>query len=936
MKQSFLLFFLLALSTLLSAQNTLRGKVTDENGEALAGVTISERGTNNGTQSGIDGSFTLTYSRPDAVIVFSYTGYATQEVVSDGRSELNIVMEPDDNLLDQVVIVGSRRANRTQTETPVPVDVINVGAVTLTTARADVTSLLNSTAPSFNYNKQSGSDGADHIDLATLRGLGPDQTLVLVNGKRRHQTAFVSVFGTRGRGNSGTDLSAIPVQAIDRVEILRDGASAQYGSDAIAGVMNIILKKDVRRFSADLGISGYYDSKYNPAFDDGNRFGFYEIEDGKQFDGLLYSVGANYGLPIGSQGGFLNMTLNYANQGKTFRQELDGALPVNIYRRAHGDASMQNFGLMFNAEVPLRESSGLKFYTFGGFNRKESDAYAFSRNFSARPERFPTDGTELIEVPGIIKQDSEGEYFYNPHIQTEIQDVSFAAGLEGQFGEMWNWDVSNTTGYNNFHFFGDKTFNAGLGADQTHFDDGGFNFLQNTTNLNFGKFMPDVMNGLNIAFGGEFRYEKYTLFAGEEASYARYGPAIFRVDSTFDDSGFFTGLDTIYRPAGAQGFPGYQPSDEADANRSCLGVYGDVELDVTERFLVGAAVRMENYSDFGLTVNGKLATRLKLAETFNLRGSVSSGFRAPSLQQINFSSTFTTVQGGNIAEVKIAPNNSPITRAAGIPELTEEKSVNASVGFSWRPMRELAITVDGYWVQVKDRVVLSGQFSADDPDLDPNFTGQLQALNVSLAQFFANAVNTTNKGVDLVIDYTKRLENSHFRGLLTANFQDMSIDKINVPSALAGNSATFLSDREQAFILASAPPMKLAATFEYGTGKLTAGLRLNYFGEIRLLGYGEDGLGINPMVPTDDGQRYVADEYIYGGKLVPDLYAGWKFTNNLTLNIGVDNFLNVHPDLGYVKAASGWAFNNETGGPWDAVQMGGNGLRAFGRLAITF
>jgi iron complex outermembrane receptor protein len=720
------------------------------------------------------------------------------------------------------------------------------------------------------------------------------------------------------------------------VEILRDGASAQYGSDAIAGVMNIILKKDVRRFSADLGFSGYADSKYNPAFDNGNSFGFYEIEDGKQFDGRLYSVGANYGLPIGSQGGFLNLTLNYANQGKTFRQELDGALPVNVVRRAHGDASMQNFGLMFNAEVPLRESSGLKFYTFGGFNRKESDAYAFSRNFSARPERFPTDGTELIEVPGIIKQDSEGEYFYNPHIQTEIQDVSFAAGLEGQFGEMWNWDVSNTTGYNNFHFFGDKTFNAGLGAGQTNFDDGGFNFLQNTTNLNFGKFMPDVMSGLNIAFGGEFRYEKYTLFAGEEASYSRYGPAIFRVDSTFDDSGFFTGLDTIYRPAGAQGFPGYQPSDEADANRSCLGVYGDVELDVTERFLVGAAVRMENYSDFGLTVNGKLATRLKLTETFNLRGSVSSGFRAPSLQQINFSSTFTTVQGGNIAEVKIAPNNSPITRAAGIPELTEEKSVNASVGFSWRPMRELAITVDGYWVQVKDRVVLSGQFSADDPDLDPNFTGQLQALNVSLAQFFANAVNTTNKGVDLVIDYTKRLENSHFRGLLTANFQDMSIDKINVPSALAGNSATFLSDREQAFILASAPPMKLAATFEYGTGKLTAGLRLNYFGEIRLLGYGEDGLGINPMVPTDDGQRYVADEYIYGGKLVPDLYAGWKFTNNLTLNIGVDNFLNVHPDLGYVKAASGWAFNNETGGPWDAVQMGGNGLRAFGRLAITF
>ncbi|HRI59003.1 MAG TPA: TonB-dependent receptor, partial [Saprospiraceae bacterium] len=284
----------------------------------------------------------------------------------------------------------------------------------------------------------------------------------------------------------------------------------------------------------------------------------------------------------------------------------------------------------------------------------------------------------------------------------------------------------------------------------------------------------------------------------------------------------------------------------------------------------------------------------------------------------------------------IAPNNSPITKAAGIPELKEEKSLNASIGFTWKPIRELAVTVDGYWVQVKDRVVLSGQFSAEDTTLNSDFTNALKNLNVSLAQFFANAVNTTNKGIDIVLDYNKRMTNSHFRGLLTANFQDMTIDQINVPSQLAGNAATFLSDREQAFILASAPPVKMAATFEYGIGKLTAGIRLSYFGETTLLGYGEDGLGIDPMVPTNDGQRYVPDEYVYSGKLVPDIYAGWKFNNHLTLNIGVDNFANVHPDLGYVKVASDWAFNNETGGPWDAVQMGGNGLRAFGRLAVNF
>lgn len=914
MKQIFSLFFFLAAISGIFAQNTVRGKVTDQNGESLAGVSVLERGTSNGTYTNPDGAYTLTISRPDAVIVFKYTGYATQEVVTNGRSEVNIAMFTDENLLDQIVIVGTRRANRTQTETAVPVDIINVGQVSQTTARTDVTSLLNYSAPSLNYNKQSGSDGADHIDLATLRGLGPDQTLVLVNGKRRHQTAFVAVFGTRGRGNSGTDLSAIPVQSIDRVEILRDGASAQYGSDAIAGVVNIILKKNVNQLSADLGFSGYSDSKYNPAFKP-EEAGYYEVGDNKKLDGLLYTAGVNYGLPLGGRGGFVNVTLSYANQAKTYRQELDGELPINIYRRAHGDGSLTSLGGMFNAEVPIKDNDRLSFYSFGGFTGKKSDAFAFTRNFSARPDRFPTDGPELIDVPGIIKVGADDDYFFNPHIQTEIQDMSFAGGLKGRFGEGWDWDASNNTGYNNFHFFGDKTFNAGLGPNQTHFDDGGFRFLQNTTNLNFSRLYPDIMGGFNVAFGAEFRYENYQLFAGEEASYANY--------------------DSL-KASGSQGFPGYQPDDEADANRSCIGAYGDVELDLTDRFLVGLAARLENYSDFGFTANGKLSARYKVADNFNLRASGSTGFRAPSLQQINFSSTFTTVQGGEIAEVKIAPNASPITMAAGIPELKEEKSINASVGFSWKPTRELTFTVDGYLVKVTDRVVLSGQFDAFDPDLNPNFTGILQGLNVSLAQFFANAVNTTNKGIDLVGEYSKMMGDSRFRVLVAANIQDMTIDKVNVPSLLTGFEETFLSDREKTFILASAPPVKVAANLEYGYKQFTIGTRLNYFGEITLLGYGEDGLGINPMVPLDNGNGYVADQYVYSGKLVPDVYASWKFNNNFTFNLGVDNFLNIHPDLAYAPGAAGWAFNNETGGPWDAVQMGGNGMRLFTRLSVRF
>ena len=926
MKQLFVfLLFLFAGLPGLSAQNTVRGRVTDNTGQGLAGVTIKEKGTTTGAASGIDGTYSLRVSSANAVVVFSYTGFATQEISLGGRTTLDVTLVTDETLLEQIVIVGSRRGNRVQTETPVPVDVINVGQVAPTTARYDVTSMLNYSAPSFNYNKQSGSDGADHIDLATLRGLGPDQTLVLVNGKRRHQTAFVAVFGTRGRGNAGTDLSAIPAQSIDRIEILRDGASAQYGSDAIAGVINIILKKNVRSGSADFGFSGYLDSDYNPAYlKDGAKDvygdelkGQYVFED--KMDGVTYSAAANYGLPLGQKGGFLNLTLNYANAGKTYRQDLAGVLPVDIYRRAHGDGSLKTYGGMFNAEIPFKDNDKLTLYTFGGFTRKESDAYAFTRNFSARPERFPTDDNgNPIPVDGITMTTPGGELFYNPHIQTEIQDLSIAAGLRGNFGEDWNWDLSNATGYNDFHFFGDKTFNAGLGFAQTHFDDGGFNFLQNTTNLNLSRLYPDIMSGFNLAFGAEFRLEKYQLYAGEEASYRNYDPD---------------------KASGAQGFPGYQPSDEADASRSCVGAYADVELDVTDRFLVGGAVRLENYSDFGFTANGKLSARYKITDNFNLRGSASTGFRAPSLQQINFSSTFTTVQGGNIAEVKIAPNNNPITRAAGIPELTEEKSFSASLGFSWRPIREFTITLDAYQVQVKDRVVLSGQFDASDTTLNPALTDELNRLNVSLAQFFANAVNTTNRGIDLVLDYNRRMENRHFRFLVAANIQKMTIDDVNVPTALndtENHRKTFLSSREQKFILASAPPVKLASTIEYGFGNFTIGTRLNYFGEIVLQGYGESGLGIDPEVPKDDGSGYVPDEYIYGAKFVPDAYASWRFVKNATLHLGVDNFLNVHPDLGYAPGAPGWAYNTETGGVWDAVQMGGNGMRIFARLGVTF
>ena len=899
------------------AQLKITGKIIDTKGAALGGATIRLKAGGQMTLSEINGSFAITGSSKDSLLI-TMTGYQPKTVIVTS-SPLQIVLEQQEGRLSEVVLVGTRKSGRIRTETPVPVDLINISQVSGPTARMDLTSILNYAAPSFNYNKQSGSDGADHIDLATLRGLGPDQTLVLVNGKRRHQTAFVAVFGTRGRGNSGTDLGTIPTNAIERVEILRDGASAQYGSDAIAGVINIVLKKSTQGLSGNIGWSGYWDPTYNTAFANDLKT---QYESASKIDGNAFATDLNYGLPLGKKGGFINVSMNVLSTGKTFRQALDTSdyynnpqgMYVNIYRRGHGDASLNQIGSAINLEAPISKKT--TFYSFITTSYKSSDAFAFTRNFSAKPERFPTSANgSLIFIDGIMKRTNDGETYYSPHIQTKVNDLSLATGIKVTSGNGWNWDLSNTLGRNDFNFFGDKTFNASKGASQTHFDDGGFNFLQNTLNLNFSKPLSEKTN---LAFGVEQRFEKYQIYAGEEASYKNYGNGD--------------------KATGAQGFPGYQPSDEVKATRNVWGAYADAEIDLSSAWLVDLALRAEQYSDFGFTANYKLATRYKMSPRLNLRGSISSGFRAPSLQQINFSSTFTTVQAGNIAEVKIAPNYSPLTKAAGIDELMQEKSTNASLGLSWNASKELQITFDAYQVNIKDRIVLSGQFDATDPNLDAALRNQMAALKVSYAQFFANAVNTTNKGIDLVVDYSKKWGKRRLKGLIAGNVQKMSIDKINVPARLAASTflqQTFLSDREQNFILASAPKTKISSLVEYGFDRFSIGARFTYFGNVTILGFGEDGLGIKPMVPLDNGSGSVPDQYDYKGKGTTDFYGSYRFNSQLTLFTGVDNLFNVHPNLGVAKGAKDWAYNNETGGPWDAVQMGGNGRRFFLKLAFS-
>jgi len=923
MKKSLLLIIAVLLcSYALAQKTTIRGTVSDATTkEKLPGVTVIVKSSGQGTATDQNGQFTISAQTND-VLTIRFTGYKPQIITLNGQTTLDIQLETTVATLNEVVLVGTRSAGRVKLETPVPVDVVNVAKASSNTGRLDLTDILNYAAPSFNYNKQSGSDGADHVELGTLRGLGPDQTLVLIDGKRRHSTAFVSVFGTRGRGNSGVDLSSIPVSSIDRIEILRDGASAQYGSDAIAGVMNIVLKKTTGQLNVNAGYSGYYD----PTFNSRNAIAMGQYPHGGSIDGNAVSIDANYGVRIGNNNGFINFSADYEANGKTYRQTHDTAysnpkaLPLNNVRRANGDGSASGLNLFFNSEIPIADTK-TTFYSFGGFSYKLSDDYAFTRNFSGSPNRFPTDaGGNLIPVPGIIFNTPGGDSYFNPIIETHNTDLSLAVGFKGTTKSGIDWDVSNTLGNNTFHFYGDKTFNASLGATQTHFYDGGPQFLQNSTDLDFSKHFPKVMAGLNVGAGAEFRYEHYSIDAGEPGSYMNY--------------------DTL-KATGSQGFPGYQPSDVVSANRTVEGVYLDLEADITNKWLVDFANRLEHYSDFGYNLSTKFATRYKVSDIFTVRGSLGTGYRAPSLQQINYSSSYTNVQGGVISEVKIAPNYSPITKAAGIPTLKQETSNNYGLGFTLRPVPELSLTADGYIIKVKDRVVLSGQFSADNTDLDPSFVAALNSLHVTQAQFFDNAANTTNRGLDIVVEYNKTIGDDRYRLLFAGNFQHMTIDQINYPPKLSATDElrqTFLSDREQKFILASAPPEKLTLNPEYGHKKLTYGLRFTYFGKIDLDGYGENFDGIHPVVPLDASpSTLVPDEYLYSGKVVSDAYIGFKANKTVHFSIGCDNIFNVHPDLGVVQGAkANYAFNNETGGPFDAVQMGSNGRRFFIRAGFTF
>ncbi|MEP6794609.1 MAG: TonB-dependent receptor [Saprospiraceae bacterium] len=899
MKKLFLVWLTMLMLGHISAQFSVSGTLTNEVGDPLVGVNVSEKGTIKGTVSDYNGMYHITVASGDAILIYSYVGYETLEMNVSSTPEINVVMTEGISL-GEVQIVGSRSYKRSVTDSPVPVDVIDVADLAASNGKAEINQILQYAAPSFNATKQSGSDGADHIDPASLRGLGPDQTLVLINGKRRHQSSLVNVFGTRGRGNSGTDLNAIPASSIKRIEILRDGSSAQYGSDAIAGVINIVLNDQTEgvsggltygAYSTDVG-DGYAEKAGDVVYNIEGNNRIDAVNDGviekKSFDGFTTKLDLNYGLPLGNEGGFANFTTEYLSKDRTLR-------PGWSWRKGYGSAAIDGFNFMINSAVPIGQTTEV--YAFGGRNFRDTDAYAFSRDSAHLDNR---------SVPSLYPNG------FTPHITSIITDISACAGIRHTMANGWKVDFSNTYGKNLFHYFIKGTNNASLkSASPTDFDAGGHSLSMNVTGLDFSKYFDDIASGFNLAFGLEYRTENFTIFSGEESSYAVYdstGRAI--TDPAHQAVATDSNGDPL--PGGSQGFPGYSPANVVDRGRTNLGAYIDGEIKLTDAFLIGGALRYETYSDFGETFNFKVTSRYKFSDMFSLRGSVSSGFRAPSLAQIHYNLIFNNIVAGESLPSLLASNTSTVTRAFGIGPLKEETAFNGSLGFTFS-MSGFNATVDAYSISVNDRIVLTDNFDASG-----------LGLGVDVAQFFANGADTRTTGLDVVLNYTTYLHNSILSVGLAGNFNKLKIDKIHNGNL---NEYTFFSPFSRAYLVAAAPDYKIGVNVGYSTSKFDFGVNATQFSKVLIQDFQWVDTPATTKAEADALEAKATDTYKTA--LTIDFSLGYRITDKLKFTVGANNLFNKYPTPQF----DGWT---DQGGFSDSVQMGSDGAYYFGRLGFKF
>lgn len=789
--------------------------------------------------------------------------------------------QDDTTQVDEIVVTGTRAVGRTRLDSVAPVDVISGEVLARQGAGTELAAALAATAPAINFPRPAISDGSDHIRPATLRGLAPDQTLVLINGQRGHVAALVNVNGNLGRGSTAFDLNTVPAVTLGNVEVLRDGASAQYGADAIAGVINLRLRE------ADSGggltaVYGVYDTEYDTAR------GSHDRNDGEQM-----SLSGWIGLPLFGDG-FLTLSGEVQERDPTNRSDyaapasIVGGSPTTVIGR-FGDPKTSSQSAWFNAGKPL--SGGWEGYAFGGYQHRDSESAATARAFNN------ANNVLAIYPNGFL-----------PMIGAAIDDYNLFGGLKGEAGGI-DWDFSVGYGRNELEYNVFNSLNASYGAaSQTSFDAGGLAYDQLTLSADGVKQVEvGLFEPLNVAFGLEYRREAFEVHAGEPTSYNK-GP--------------------LNAGAGAQGFPGFQPSNEVDVDRNNWSAYIDLEGRLTESITVGVAGRYEDYSDFGDTLTGKLSARWDANEHFALRGAVSTGFKAPALQQQFFSyvatNLVTTVVGGvpvtSLVQAGSFRVDDPVAIALGSAPLEPEDSTNFSAGFVLRN-GGFELTVDAYQIDIDDRIIYSETLGLARPSQSAATTNATLALlapfGVTGARFFLNGVDTTTKGLDIVGRYRTEGDFGQVTFTGAANFNETEITALpEIPSTVAiPTSPGYLFDRaNQLSFTDGTPHRKLVGSVDWSLGDLSATARVTYFG--------------NVLIANNSASL----DYNAGDASLIDLEGRYTFPIGVTAAVGINNVTDEYPH--YTPAA----INGATGsvGFPSFSPFGFNGRFLFARVSYAF
>ncbi len=863
-KHSLTAMLLLTVTFLFAQRGKVVGKITDTFGEALIGASVQVQGTSNGTVTDVDGTYELGLEAGTYTLEFSFIGYETttrSALVGAGTTKLDVSLESGATELTEVVVsVGSRTSQRTITDSPVPIDIVSSKEL-LSTGQPSFDRALQYKVPSFNTVQTPVNDATSLLDPYEIRNMGPSRTLVLINGKRKNLSSLIYIQTSPGRGEGGADLGAIPQDAIKRVEILRDGASAQYGSDAIAGVINIILK-------------------------DKHEYGTVSLNTGMttEGDGEMIGLSVNNGANFLKKG-FVNYTValsrkNLANRaGKVsaegeasdFGAELSDVQAFLAKKpdagNVNGDPEKTTAQFLVNAGIPIGDNSEV--YGNAAYVYKKVNSFANFRTPYWRPAS-ETDGQEFDNFYAQEASQQGREYLgYGPTFEGDLVDYNGTMGLRTE-KNGWETDMSFTFGGNTQLYSVSNSRNRSLGlASPLYFKPGGYSFSHNVGNIDVNKML---FQNFNFGIGMEFRREVFKIFAGDAGS---------------TDGG------------GADSFPGIGANNAGENTRSNVGGYLDLAYDINKDFLIGATVRTENYSDFGNTFVYKFSGRYKfLDDMITLRASYSTGFRAPMLHQIYLQiAQQSFVPGEGIQNKGIFNNRSAQARQLGIGRLNPEESTNVTVGIGLNPTKNLSITLDYYKIDVKDRIILGSEIAESD-----TMTQLYQILKdngIVAASFFTNGINTTTSGIDFVISNRNMLVGPGKLNInLAGNFVlENALDgDVQNPAILEGTGKTIFDATQEALLLSSRPEYKAVLGFDYNIGKWSFSLNNILFGPTTFR-----QAGLDPNLKT-----------VFQPKIVTDLGVNVELVKNLNFGLTIQNLLNVLPEYKFEALnADGQAIIND-------------------------